>query len=142
MCWKPKGNFVIYVTLIILSHQHETFHHYPTDTYTTLEILSNCHPRDTNLHAHANFETSEYLAQSKANVLDFSQGTTQHQLAMFKLQIVEFETTLGTSTHTPSSSLPTTLLMYSENPVTSFSNFFSTYMFDSLAQTTEEKLND
>lgn len=76
---------------------------------------------------------------------DLSQGTTQQQLAMFKQQITTFEAVLGASTQTPSSGISTTLSMYSENPITLFSNLSSTYVSGSVAQTTGfstwEKLN-
>ncbi|KAA0062583.1 RNA polymerase II C-terminal domain phosphatase-like 1 [Cucumis melo var. makuwa] len=64
---------------------------------------------------------------------------------MFKQQITTFEAVLGASTQTPSSGISTTLSMYSENPITLFSNLSSTYVSGSVAQTTGfstwEKLN-
>ena len=121
------------------------FFHYPTDNYTSSENLFNYHSVVSNLHAQSDFEIVDSLTQSKPNVQDLSQGTTQQQLAMFKQQITTFEAVLGASTQTPSSGISTTLSMYSENPITLFFNLSSTYVSGSVAQTTGfstwEKLN-
>lgn len=69
-------------------------------------------------------EVGESSGQSKPNVWD----TTQQQLAMFRHQLAAFEATFGAFTYTPSLIIPTTLSMYSKNPVTLFSNLSSTYV--------------
>ena len=55
---------------------------------------------------------------------------------MLQQQIVVVEATLKSSSNTLSSGLHTTLQMYFENPTTLFPTLSSTYMFNSVPQST------